>query len=215
VDLIGRKLVAVVAHPDDETVGCGGILSRAAREGAICRVVLPLRRADPRGLSNWPALLEQFKSACITLGAVPIVTTEPIPDLTAESEIAAIHESILPSVDWADIVLTHWPGDVHQAHRAVSRAVEIATRPFRCRRNVAFFEVATSSDQTFENSFSPNLFVTLAEEDIQRKRRAMGHYLTEQAAGRNADDLELRARFRGAQVGLQYAEALVFARAFI
>src|SRR3712207_9016592 len=55
------------------------------------------------------------------------------------SEVRELHETVLPHVEWADTVFTHWPGDVHQVHRTVARAVEIASRPFRRRRNVYSF----------------------------------------------------------------------------
>jgi LmbE family N-acetylglucosaminyl deacetylase len=209
------KLLVVVAHPDDETIGCGGALSRAARSGATCRVLLPLKRGDARGVAHWNELLEQFSAACNLLGAEPIFASDTIVDLRADSHIEEIHKLIEPSVQWADLVLTHHPDDVHQAHQAVSRGVEIATRPFRRRRSVAFFEVLTSTDQAYNYSFSPNLFVGLDEEDVKRKCEAMSLYSTELVTGRTAADLKNHAVIRGRQVALPYAEAFSIARAFL
>ena len=37
------RLMAVVAHPDDESLGMGGVLARAAREGVETYVVTATR----------------------------------------------------------------------------------------------------------------------------------------------------------------------------
>jgi hypothetical protein len=67
----GLRVVAIVAHPDDESLGCGATLARLARAGARCRVVLAFRRTDARGVRQWDALLGAFADACAILGAEP------------------------------------------------------------------------------------------------------------------------------------------------
>ena len=42
-----RRLMVVVAHPDDETFGCGSLLLRAADAGAVDRGVLCDARVTP------------------------------------------------------------------------------------------------------------------------------------------------------------------------
>ena len=43
VNTQGRRLLAVLAHPDDETFGCGGVLARYAAEGARVGLVCATR----------------------------------------------------------------------------------------------------------------------------------------------------------------------------
>jgi LmbE family N-acetylglucosaminyl deacetylase len=208
------RVLAVVAHPDDETLGCGGWLARLADEGNAVRVFLPLRRSDPRGVAHWDELVESFLKACAVLDVEPVVGDPPMEEADADTDVRRLHSLVEPHVEEADVVLTHWYGDVHQVHRNVTRAVEIATRPFRRRRDVFLFEVPTSTDQSFEPAFRPQLHVVLQPEHVQRKVAAMACYRTEGAPGREPLDLERRAELRGAEIGVRYAEAFAVAREF-
>jgi LmbE family N-acetylglucosaminyl deacetylase len=39
----GQHLVVVVAHPDDETFGCGSLIAQASADGARVRVICATR----------------------------------------------------------------------------------------------------------------------------------------------------------------------------
>ena len=164
-----ERLLCVIAHPDDEAIGCGATLARAAEAGIDVRVLLPVRRTDERGIAAWPSLISQFEASAAALGATAVVADELVTEEQAEADLKAVHAQVLPHVEWADTVITHWPHDVHQVHRQVSRAVEVATRPFRRRRTVAFMEVATSTDQIVGAAFTPNLFVSATPEHAAKK----------------------------------------------
>jgi LmbE family N-acetylglucosaminyl deacetylase len=212
---VADRLLCVVGHPDDETLGCGATLARLADAGVEVRVLLPVRRTDPRGVARWPELLDEFAKACEILGAEAIIPDEQVTEEVAEHDLKAVHELVVAQVEWAEAVVTHWPGDVHQVHRQVSRAVEVATRPFRRRRSVAFMEVATSTDQAYQSAFSPNLWVRLDRIHVDRKLAAMACYESEQAPGRAGEDLEDQIRARGRQIGAPFAEAFAIARSYL
>lgn len=209
------RVLAVVAHPDDEVIGCGASLAKLTRAGHEVRVLLPLIRCDPRGRETWQALLSAFGESCRRLGATPVLLDPLLEETAAETHVHQLHDALLPSVQWADTVLTHWHGDANQVHRGVARAVEIATRPFRRRKNVYLFEVATSTEQAFSPSFAPNLYVVLDPADAAAKRDAMALYPAEAAPGRRPADLQRRMEQRGVEAGAELAEAFVVARLFL
>lgn len=210
--------VAIIAHPDDEALGCGGTIAKAADAGHDVTVLLATRRCDPRGVSEWPKLIDGLSRSCTILGATPLVLTDLLPETEAEPRVHALHDLILPIIERADVVMTHWIGDVNQVHRGVARAVEIATRPFRRRRDVSLFEIPTSTDQAFGGggvaAFIPTEYVVLSADQARRKCDAVGAYPSEIVPGRSPQDVERRLRARGAEIGVEFAEALVVARRF-
>lgn len=76
----GRRLLAVLAHPDDETFGCGGLLARYAAEGAQVALVCATR--GEVGEIRDPSLATsdrlgsvreaELRAACEVLGIRPL-----------------------------------------------------------------------------------------------------------------------------------------------
>lgn len=211
----GLKLMCVLSHPDDETIGCGATLARAAREGAEVKVYLPFRRLDSPARDDWSTALAQFRAATQLLGAEPVLPREWRLESEFWQQPHALLGELEPHLEWADLVITHWHGDVHQAHRVVSQAVELGTRPFRLRRRVLQCEIPSSSDQSFMRTFTPNLFVPIQAQDAAAKLAAMALYEREQAPGRNPASLERWLHIRGEQIGTDLAEAFAVARWFL
>lgn len=132
VDLRGKRLVAVFAHPDDESFGPGGTLARYAALGVELTLVCGTRgEAGSIGFSKryGPALLGRIRQAELE-GAVEVLgfralhllgyPDKGVPDIGAERGTADVLR-ILRAVE-PDLVLAFHPLGIsgHADHRAMT-----------------------------------------------------------------------------------------------
>lgn len=218
----------VVAHPDDETLGCGGTIARHAAEGDRVHVLVlaaghssrfdrpeladpdavkarkadALRAADILGVSD----LELLDYDDCRLDTVPLL------DLVKKVERAK--ERAQP-----DIVYTHHWGDLNVDHRIISDAVLAAIRPLpqeKCRQILAF-EVPSSTEWGPPSpgaAFVANFFVDISD-TLDKKICAMETFRSEirdYPHPRSARALRVAGEYRGSQVGVPAAEAFALVR---
>ena len=116
----------------------------------------------------------------------------------------------------------HHAGDVNVDHRRLHEAVVTASRPTPGHpvRRLLSFEVASSSEWQPPGSapaFQPNWFVDISAQ-WQRKREALKVYASEMRSwphSRSLEALEHLAHWRGAQVGVDAAEAFCLLRQLV
>lgn len=116
-------------------------------------------------------------------------------------------------------VFTHHAGDVNIDHRVIHDAVIAACRPqpgFPVRE-LLFFEVASSTEwrpPASAEAFHPNWFVDITH-TLKTKMEALEAYRHEMRDfphPRSLQAMEALARWRGASVGMEAAEAFVLGR---
>ncbi len=114
--LAGRTILAVFAHPDDESLACGGTLARAAGAGA--RVVLICATRGERGSISDRSLVpdgdlgrvrsSELGEAAAALGLAEVrILNHPDGDLRW-ADVPALHEEIVDAISHyhADAVIT-------------------------------------------------------------------------------------------------------------
>lgn len=129
-----RRLVVVSPHPDDEVLGCGGLMQSALAQGCAVQVVSV---TDGEGCypdhPRWPqarlrdARRRELASAMQALGMDPThVSTLGLPDGSVarhEAELAAhLASHLMPG----DVVVAPWMHDAHPDHEAAGRAAHAA-----------------------------------------------------------------------------------------
>jgi LmbE family N-acetylglucosaminyl deacetylase len=127
-----RSAVILAAHPDDEVLGAGGLISLLAASGARLRLVAITDgegshrgHADPAELSR--RRIAETSSALKALGAE---STEVVRLGFRDSGLSG-HEDLLVSAlsgltaDF-DVCLAPWDGDLHPDHEAAGRAARRA-----------------------------------------------------------------------------------------
>tara|TARA_Y100001968_G_C18951644_1_gene523524 strand:- start:245 stop:538 length:294 start_codon:yes stop_codon:yes gene_type:complete len=96
----------------------------------------------------------------------------------------------------------------------------MATRPTPGNKNLSIytFEVLTSTEWSFTDSFIPNTYISLSEKNINQKWKALSLYESEVKAypyPRSAEGIKALAQIRGMQSGVKYAESFTLVRRLI
>ena len=223
------KILVVVAHPDDEVLGCGGTIAKHSSNGDTVNSIIVaegltsrdnIRKTDLRKKELEKLKLHSLKAAKI-LG---IKSTHffDLPDNRLDSvDLIDITKKIEQYVFKLkpDIIYTHHYGDLNIDHRTVHNAVMTACRPFSSHfiKKILTFENPSSTEWqslSFNSYFKPNYFENI-ETHINKKIRAMKQYKTELKKWphtRSLEFLNILAKFRGSISGLKYAEAFFVER---
>lgn len=210
-----KRIMFVVAHPDDETLMGGGLISKGVNEIAVVTLA---SRAEARSTGSGPAKIaskqtEVFQKFRITHkynydGRDSRLINEDHLDMVRFVENAIIQFA-------PDIIITHYPGDTHKDHQIVSQVVSEAFRFFQrpegkqpCEE-LWYGEVPSSTDWGVGEQFHPNVWVPIESEELQEKIAALAIYdqvLRPVPHPRSIENLTATATVRGAQCGSQYAE---------
>lgn len=226
------SVLVVAAHPDDEVLGCGGTIARHADAGDQVQVLIiaegATSRQDQRDRlqvgDELSALSQAAQTAGLILGAAGVELLD-LPDNRLDSlDRLDLIKRLEERIDrhQPQVVYVHHAGDVNVDHRRLHEAVVTACRPTPGHpvRRLLSFEVASSSEWQPPGSapaFQPNLFVDISVQ-WQRKREALLAYAREMRPwphARSLEALEHLARWRGAQVGVEAAEAFCLLRQLV
>lgn len=223
------SVLVVAAHPDDEVLGCGGSIVRHVEAGDRVRVLIVAEGVTSRQLQRdrdqvtpeLSVLAHAAEKAGSILG-VESVELLDLPDNRLDSlDRLDLIKTIEKRIDsyHPQVVYVHHAGDVNVDHRRLHEAVVTASRPMpgQSVRRLLSFEVASSSEWQPPASglqFLPNCFVDISNQ-WHRKREALLAYASEMRPwphSRSLKALEHHARWRGAQVGVEAAEAFCLLR---
>lgn len=219
----------VVAHPDDEVLGCGGYAALRARAGE--RVISCILSGAVEARQHRPEVSELHQHAAEAqailglpgpvLGPFPNIAFNAVPHIDL---VRFIEEALRQS--GATRILTHHPADLNNDHRHASLACQAAARLYQRDPGVAplerlaFIEILSSTDWAFPGTappFAPTSYVELGEELLELKLRALAAYrgiMRPFPHPRSAEIVRGLAAYRGGQAGMRYAEAfqVVFER---
>ena len=218
----------MAAHPDDEVLGCGGTIAHLTTAGVDVHVAIVAEgvtsrdwKRDVEGRREELAALNESARKAGELLGVQSVDLIELPDNRLDCEprleltkrIERLVETIRPAT-----VLTHYIGDLNVDHRRVCEAVMTACRPIpqQTVRTVLSFEVSSSTEWSAAggSAFSPDWFQDITE-TIDRKLAALEVYASEMRPwphSRSIRAVEHLARWRGATVGVEAAEAFLLMR---
>lgn len=209
-----RSALALLAHADDESLGCGGTLAFLAASGWDVQVLL---LTDGLVTARGGEVLDNRAScvaACARMGIAP-ATFLGYPDQQLErSTVTDLSNAVLGLGLEPDLIITHSADDLNADHRITAEVARIVSRPTQRPTSVLACEVPADA---FWNGrpFRAGYFVNIAEH-LQAKLEAYACYERELAIApeaRKADAIRALALHHGAQVGVPAAEAFEVVRA--
>lgn len=219
-----KKIVcAVVAHPDDEVLMAGGRLAWHASAGDIVHILFMATGATARGGDQGAyvsRLRDQAQKAGEILGAAsvnfhgwPDNRMDTVPFLDVVQKLEAFLAQMEPTE-----IYTHYAGDLNLDHRVTSRAVLTACRPVPGAATTTILAGETNSSTEWAAAsaepFRPTEFFDISAV-LSRKLLALACYADEMRPWphpRSAEGVRALAAWRGAQSGVEAAEAFTTIR---
>lgn len=208
------KLLVVVAHPDDEVLGCGATIAEVnARGGKVS--VLVLSEGATTQYPGQPEVIDQKRqeaaNALEILGGgqmrradLPDMRMAVLPPTDLTGPIAAAIGDFGP--DW---VITHHEADLNSDHRAVHEAARVCARPTQTScPTLLTMEVLSSTEHGYRGH-EPNLTVPVSRRSLEAKLAGLECYGTEirpYPHGRSLEAVCALAAYRGYTSGCESAE---------
>ena len=222
------KVLIVAAHPDDETLGCGGTIYKLIKSGADVSILIlgegVSSRFDEKDYHNENYVKatkirnQGFLNALKVLGVkdyeLHVNYCCQFDKLNILKLVKIIEKKIKEFKP--DVLITHNPNEVNIDHVKTYEAVEIATRPYYGSnlKLILGMEIPCSGNWKFNSNFSPNFFVDIHKE-WEMKLKAWDSFEGENREfpfPRSLEGLETMAKLRGMQSGLKLAEGFILLR---
>ncbi len=217
------NVLVIAPHPDDEVLGCGGTIRRLADEGHDVHVAIATRGWEPL----FPAAqVEQVRgearAASAALGTkqlhfldLPVTRLVELPEHELNGAVSKIVSETNPR--W---VLLPFRSDLHEDHKQLFDAAEVALRPLPGRLDVERILCYETLSETHwhapgvEPAFTPHLYIDISAQ-LPAKLTAMQCYrsqLKDAPNARSLDSIEALAKFRGMTIHRHAAEAFMVMR---
>ncbi len=216
------KVLVIAPHPDDEIIGVGGTIAKRVAQGHEVFVCIATKGGKP--LFD-EAFIEQGRNECRKADAllgVSGITFLDFPAAMLEKaeryELNDAFSKLIQDIKPDEVYIPH-RGDMQLDHKLVCDAAMVALRPKYKHVVKRIYAYETMSETGWDIPSEGNAFIPTVYEDISEvfktKIEAMSVYesqLAEFPAARSIEAIEALAKYRGALVGAEAAEAFVLIR---
>jgi LmbE family N-acetylglucosaminyl deacetylase len=218
---LGRVLV-LAPHPDDEILGCGGVMARLRDEGAEVFVAAITVGQEPfYSPEATKRVAAELREALTVVGVnelrflgLPAAGLDMIPGTTINHHIDVLMAEFRP-----DTVFVPFLGDVHADHQITFLATMVASRPRlpAAPRRIYAYETLSETNwyaPPITPAFVPNVFIDITT-TIDRKIEALQCFLSQMRPfpdERSIEAARALATVRGATAHCNAAEAFMLVR---
>ena len=231
IDFLNKRILVIVAHPDDELLGLGATMHKLISEQncQIRTVILGegiTSRSENRNPEQWSQELkthrQNIEAARKSIGYESVGIYD-FPDNRFDTiallDIVKVIEKEKQDFQ-PEIIFTHHGGDVNIDHQRTFEAVITATRPMESEtvNTIITFETPSGTEWIASSDpkrFVPNLFIKVVESNLDAKIKGMECYTFEKRKyphPRSPEALKILAEYRGLTVGVKFAEAFTIIR---
>ena len=220
--MAAARILVVAPHPDDEILGVGGTMARAAAAGAEITVLTVAAHMPPLYPEEVHAqTIAEAKRAHALIGVAKSVFLDIPAMFVNQQPTHELNGRIMEVVTQSrpQVVLSPFP-DRHIDHRIIFDAVMVVTRPVGIGRDIAMVATYETLSEThwnaphIEPNFTANWVVDISD-TIERKIEALECYESQVLpfpAARSLEALRALAVFRGTQAGFGHGEAMQVVR---
>lgn len=213
-----KKIIVISAHPDDEVIGCGGTLLKHVQNGDEVAWIIITNVFEDKGFSNKRVESRQKEIETVKqLVGFKHVFKLDYPTMSLDS--SSLH-TLIPKISdifnevKPEVIYVMNRSDAHSDHRITFDAVMACTKSFRYPfiKKVLMYECISETEFAPvlpEKVFQPNYFVDITSY-FQKKLEILAIYESEMGEHpfpRSNKNVEALSTFRGASVGVIYAEA--------
>ena len=215
-----KKILVFSAHPDDETLGCGGYIKKLSKNNHTSVLfstgITSRKKYKKNEVSN---LKKNALSAFKILGFKKNIFLN-LDDNKLDSypllKIVKFVEEIIKK-EKPNVIFTHFPDDLNVDHKTVTEAVLTASRPIKKNNfidKIFFYETLSSTEWSISKKFCPNTYIDI-KDTIKFKLKAIKSYKSELKFfphPRSVKGIEILAQKRGSEVNMKFAEAFMLYR---
>ncbi len=196
----------VVAHPDDESVNCGGSILKFLKEGHKVHIHC-MTGGETTGTNKKNIIKDLYPECNVIIEDFPDQQLDTVDTLLLNKTIADVIDSIKP-----DYVYTHTNKDLNKDHRIISSCVLIATRPTPDNNIKGVYTFGNIDDYSFNQfgNFNKNMFVSFDKEIANKKIEKCLKYIDDikqDCHPRSKENIKIRDAYIGSLCGKPFAEA--------
>ena len=217
-----KKIMVVSPHPDDETLGAGGTITKLIDQGYEVMILTVSGHLPPLYTrEDYEVTLKEAYEAYKVLGVSDSVFLEIPATMIGEQPVHVLNSkvtSIMKEFE-PNIVFCPFP-DRHIDHRLIFESCMVATRPVGFGKRIEMVTAYETLSETHWNApyvepnFTQNLVVNI-DKYLERKIEALQCFksqISEKEGPRSLEAVKSLARFRGSQAGFEYGEAFYIIR---
>jgi len=217
-----QVILIIAPHPDDEVLGCGGLISKVKAQGGkvhvLCFTVGNTKQYggyshSEKRIKEMNKVMKYLKVDSFDMALagdeyhlkLDRVPQKKLIDIIEKGKISI--STINP-----DIVCIPFIGSTNQDHVAVAKASFTACRPVKnTQKDITRIVLSYEQPETSwtRKRFHPNFFIDISKE-LKTKQKALSLYSSQVRSKnhpRTTNTIERIAELRGNEIGVKYAEA--------